>query len=155
MSGLKDKGQTLLEVILAVAVAIIVIYALVSLATIATLYAQSALRRSEAVELANAGMEAFRLERDLKGFSSDCLLANNGLNNTYIIIGSPTGTCVFLALSANLYEEIRPRLNVVYRRSMIVENSGLNKKYIRVTVYWTEGTSERKVPMTGVLTNWR
>jgi len=152
MSGLKDKGQTLLEVILAVAVAIIVIYALVSLATIATLYAQSALRRSEAVELANAGMEAFRLERDLGGFSSQCLRAND-LNNTYIISSSPT--CAFLASSTLPYEEIRPRLNVVYRRSMIVENSGLNKKYIRVTVKWTEGTSERKVPMTGVLTNWR
>ena len=155
--NINNKGQTLIEVVLAVAIAVIVIYALVSLATISTLYAQSALRRAEAVKLANAGMEAFRMERDIKGFDSDCLDSNAGLGNTYIISSSPT-TCVFLelkSLSPLQYEEISPRTNVIYRRSMIVENNGANKKNVMVTVKWSEGKSERKVSMTGVLTNWR
>jgi len=148
-----NRGQTLIEVILAVAVAIIVIYALVSLATVSTLYAQSALRRSEAVKLANAGMEAFRLERDIGGFDSFCL-RSNGLDNTYIISSSPA-TCAFLDISDSAYEAITLRTNVVYRRSMVVEDAGDTKKNIRVTVKWTEGTSERKVSMTGVLADWR
>ncbi|PJE51515.1 hypothetical protein COV27_01910 [candidate division WWE3 bacterium CG10_big_fil_rev_8_21_14_0_10_39_14] len=148
-----DKGQTLIEVVLAVAIAVIVIYALVSLATISMLYAQSALRRSEAVKLANAGMEAFRLERDMGGFDSGCLVPN-GLNNTYIISDSPT-TCAFLEMTSNAYESITPRTNVIYKRSMTVEDVGADKKNVRVTVKWTEGTSERKVSMSGVLTNWR
>ena len=148
-----DKGQTLIEVVLAVAIAVIVIYALVSLATISMLYAQSALRRSEAVKLANAGMEAFRLERDMGGFDSGCLVPN-GLNNTYIISDSPTN-CAFLEMTSNPYESITPRTNVIYKRSMTVEDVGADKKNVRVTVKWTEGTSERKVSMSGVLTNWR
>ncbi|MBU1017117.1 MAG: prepilin-type N-terminal cleavage/methylation domain-containing protein [Patescibacteria group bacterium] len=151
--NINNKGQTLIEVVLAVAIAVIVIYALVSLATISTLYAQSALRRAEAVKLANAGMESFRMERDIGGFDSDCL-SPNGLNNTYIISSSPT-TCAFLETSSNSYESITPRTNVIYRRSMIVANDGANKKNVMVTVKWSEGKSERKVSMTGVLTNWR
>ncbi|MFH1565771.1 MAG: prepilin-type N-terminal cleavage/methylation domain-containing protein, partial [bacterium] len=130
-----EKGQTLIEVILAVAIAVIVVYALVSLATIATLYAQSALRRAEAVKLANAGMEAFRLERDIGGFDSNCL-DPNGLNNTYIISPNPT-TCAFLELIVSKYEVITPRTNVAYRRSMTAVDAGANKKNIMVTVYWT------------------
>ena len=148
-----DKGQTLIEVVLAVAIAVIVIYALVSLATISMLYAQSSLRRSEAVKLANAGMEAFRLERDMGGFDSGCLVPS-GLGNTYIISDSPT-TCAFLEMTSNPYESITPRTNVIYKRSMTVEDVGADKKNVRVTVKWTEGTSERKVSMSGVLTNWR
>ena len=152
----ESRGQTLIEVVLAVAIAVIVVYALVALATLSMTYAQPALRRSEATKLANAGMEAFRLERDIQGFNtSDCLTANS--LTTYIIKSPPeiVGNCYFLGTSANPYEEIAIR-NVTYRRTMRVEDPGpTNIKNVKVTVNWTEGSSERSVTMTGVLTNWR
>ncbi|MFH1566237.1 MAG: hypothetical protein ABIB98_03520, partial [bacterium] len=64
-------------------------------------------------------------------------------------------TCAFLELIVSKYEVITPRTNVAYRRSMTAVDAGANKKNIMVTVYWTEGKNERKVSMTGVLTNWR
>ena len=149
-----NRGQTLIEVVLAVAIAVIVIYALVALATLSMTYAQSALRRSEATKLANAGMEAFRLERDIQGFSSDCLSPSTA-SDTYIIKSPPGGAlCYFLERLFADYEDIFVR-NVTYRRIMKVEDAGTNIKNVKVTVNWTEGSSERSVTMTGILTNWR
>jgi len=151
-----SRGQTLIEVVLAVAVAVIVVFSLVALATLSMNYAQSALRRSEAVKLADAGMEAFRLERDTAGFGSQCL-EENAAFTTYAVNQTPAGSgdCNFVNLLSKDHEEITLRSNVTYSRKMVVKNDGADKKDILVTVKWVEGSSERRVTMSGVLSNWR
>lgn len=142
------KGQTLIEVVLAVSVAVIVVYALVALATIAMTYAQSAIKRTEATKLANAGMEAFRLERDARGFNGVCM--NLG---TYRIkppdIAAP---CVYIQTEP--HKEIITLGNITYFRQMEISGGG-SIKNIKVIVSWNEGSTERHVSMTGILSDWR
>src|SRR3989344_9530834 len=65
-----NKGETLIEVVLAVGLAVMVLFALVVLGSSAIKTGTSSTRRSEAEKLASSGVEAVRYWRDANGFDS-------------------------------------------------------------------------------------
>ena len=62
------KGETLIEVVLAVGLAVMVLFALVVLGSTAVKTGTSSSRRAEAEKLASSGIEAIRYMRDASGF---------------------------------------------------------------------------------------
>src|SRR3989344_2806828 len=65
-----NKGETLIEVVLAVGLAVMVLFALAVLGSSAIKTGTSSTRRSEAEKLASSGVEAIRYLRDANGFDN-------------------------------------------------------------------------------------
>ena len=63
-----NKGETLIEVVLAVGLAVMVLFALVVLGSSSVKTSTSSTRRLEAEKLASSGVEAIRYLRDANGF---------------------------------------------------------------------------------------
>ncbi len=96
------KGETLIEVVLAVGLAVMVLFALVVLGSTAVKTGTSSSRRAEAEKLASSGVEAIRYKRDASGFDSltnGCYQINGSdvqatadcVNNAWVTISLGTG----------------------------------------------------------------
>ena len=130
----KSKGQTLVEIILAVAVAITVIVALVTLSVSAMRYAQSSMMRSVGEKLATGGIEAVRITRNNSVTGYDDILSGTYQVSDGVLSPCSTGFC-----------EINYG-NYKFTRKISVSGEVANSyKNIYVEVRWQEGAGERKV----------
>ncbi|MBU1104608.1 hypothetical protein KJ664_01760 [Patescibacteria group bacterium] len=129
----KYKGQTLVEIILAVAVAITVIVALVTLAVSAMRFAQSSMMRSVGEKLAAGGIEAVRIKRN----SSVDAYDNLGAGHYFIDGGDLVSTSSeFSSISYDKY---------TFSRKIDIGTDTGSYKNIFVEVRWQEGAGDRKV----------
>lgn len=138
-----SRGQSLIETVLAIAIAIIVIVALVSLATFALRFSRSAYLRSQANKLANSGMELFRYQRDIAGLET--------LSEGHYLI-DPNG--VLADLPGGGYASIGGSLTP-FERLMYVRDLGDDRRQVTVTVRWKEGADYRQIILSSYLSNWR
>lgn len=138
---MSNKGQTLLEVLIAATVGILVITAL----TFATIYsvrnATLAKNSAQATKLAQEGLEKIRTIRDRDSevnysgasYFSDLLKATTSLNCPescyfYFYLGKLSQGAV------NRFEEIPPN----FKRQFIIENAGNDQKKVTSVVRWTD-----------------
>jgi len=128
MSSRREDGQSLVEVAIAMGVAVVIIVALVSLAATSLRGAGSARNRAQAAKLANEGMEMARQVRDSAatwaGFLSYPWAAETIGNFTRVI-----------AVEKDLGTD--------------------DKAKVTVTVSWTDSAGTHPVTLVSYLTNWR
>lgn len=123
---MREKGQTLVEVVVALGVAILVITALVAATTTAVRNAQFAKNQSLATKYAQEGMEKARTLRDQ----------------------NPTS---FWNKSGSESEAI----GIFTRVTTYNELENDKKMEVKVTVSWTEGSRTHKSEQVSYLTKWQ
>lgn len=144
----KYKAQTLVEVTMSIGIAVIVIVALVVLATSALRNAQESLRKSESSKFANAGIEAVIFYKNVKGFS--------GVAGGNYQIDNAGGTSVLTPVSTPIdgFVTIASPSGLVYQRKIEVTKAGTTMD-VTSTVRWesTQGTKQSQVNRK--ITDWR
>jgi Tfp pilus assembly protein PilV len=144
-----QRGQTILEVVTAVALISISVAALVGLAVAAVRSSTSASSRSKASSYAEEGLEAVRSIRD-RGF----LVLDDCLTNI-----CASGTCG-LAWTGTEWEchDGADTLDGFYTRGFTltdVPGAGVSKLYVQVDVSWNDPSGSHTVSLDAFLTDWR
>jgi hypothetical protein len=152
---LTDKGQTLLEVIIAITVGIIVIGAL-TFATISSLRnADFAQKQSQATKLAQEGIEKVRGIRD-----RDEMIDNGSqvpFSSIYSTTCNPTCTFYFKMLGPNTFSltqsSVTEDLGDGFTRQIVVSDiSGQpNEKKVISLVKWSDYSGEHESRLTTIL----
>ncbi|PIR42678.1 hypothetical protein CO058_00390 [candidate division WWE3 bacterium CG_4_9_14_0_2_um_filter_35_11] len=143
-----NRGETLIEVVLAIGLAVMVLFALVVLGSVSVKTSTSSSRRAQAEKLSSSGIEAIRYLRD--GFGFDALV-----DGCYKIdAGSPTG--VSSLLDCNSWDSISLGASNSFERKIEISTyAGIaTMKKITVTSQWLETGGEggyKKVVISTVL----
>lgn len=162
-----EKGQTLLELVVVIAVIVIVVGALV-FATVASLRnASFAKNQTQATKLAQEGLEKIRSLRDRDTDGS--INYNDGVQSAYkfsglwaIDLSCSVGNCYFYFNSSNtilignatpVNYEIIPPDN--FRRQFFIEDytDGTKQKKITAVVSWTDFSGPHESRLTTILSN--
>ena len=133
-------GQSLVEAMVAIAVAVLIITALVGLAIGAVRSANAAKNRSLAVAYAQEGIEAVRSIRD-RSFSE---LPSAG--GPYQLVW--TGT----EWNWSLGEQT---LDTIFSRGFTVTIESAGKMIVVLSVAWSDSTGDHSVDLTSYITDWR
>lgn len=152
----EEKGQSLIEVLIALAVVLIVLVALVSAVTVSVQSSDYSRKKAQASAYANQGMENIRVYRD-SNWASFLGLANG----TYGLAGSvPSGGCPGLANLASVFIRC-----VSLERSLIqsppadgdLNGDGIDdyKVKVRVTVSWTDSKGTHTSDLVSYFTQWQ
>jgi len=136
--GHLEAGQSLIEAIIALGVAVIVITALINLSLVSLHSSQSGRNQLKAQNLANQGLERVRALRD----ESWANLPDTG---TYRL--TPTG------LEAIEEGELGETVDIFTRKIYIRAVDG-QKIQVTSLVIWVEGGQEQEAEVTSFLTNW-
>ena len=144
-----NKGETLIEVVLAVGLAVMVLFALVVLGSSAIKTGTSSTRRSEAEKLASSGVEAIRYLRDANGF-------DNLANGCYWINESDVPYIDAACLDANSWITISLGTgNSFDRKIQVAAYAGsTTMKKVTSTTRWVESSGTRSVVISTVLSEW-
>ncbi len=154
----RKKGQSLIEVVLSIGVLAIVITALTILSTFTLKTSKSSTSRSEAVKLANAGIEAVRYVRDAEECGLD-VFAKDFTSTTqkvcYTINVTSGALCGALDKDVNCDGNTFESSGQEYNRK--IEISKYDGKsvddiiLVKSIVTWQESVGEKKVVLTSVL----
>jgi len=160
------KGQSLIEVVIGVGVAVMLAISLITTSLITQRTARSARNNTQATKLAQGYIEEIRAYRDRKGFSAlsapgDCIT----IVKSYTPPASPTSEQIDPAgwsLSApNCIApvgELNTLNGVNFYRYLKFEDdisvSPVVKKTITVTVKWNETSGDKIVTSQTILTKW-
>lgn len=125
----KKNGQSLLEAIVALAVAMLVILALVWVTTVSIRNADFAKKQSQAASYAQEGMEKVRAYRD---------------QNNWIVFTTNCGNAAQMGF---------PVLTS-FARSVSCEDAGSDKRKVIVTVSWTDSAGTHKSEQISYFTKW-
>lgn len=144
------RGETLIEVVLAIGLAVMVLFALVVLGSVSVKTSTSSSRRAQAEKLSSSGIEAMRYLRDGSGF--DALV-----DGCYKIdAGSPTG--VSGLADCNSWDAITLGSNAFERKIKIsTYASQATMKEIVATSRWLEtggAGGYKEVVISTVLSKW-
>lgn len=146
------KGQSLVEVIIALAFAMVIIVALVTVTVQSMRNSTFAKNNAQATKLAQEGLEWIRSQRDQMAWDdfNDNLSSNLCLNNltTNLEDIDITNTC----------SSCGSTLNNIYKRcadfSVGIGNCGSNKGVI-VSVTWTDSAGNHSSVQTSCFSNWQ
>ncbi|MDP2874215.1 MAG: hypothetical protein Q8N84_02915 [bacterium] len=142
-----ESGQSLVEAMIALGVAVIVIVALVNLSLVALRSSTVAQNQLTAKNLANQGLEIVRSLRD-SGWSN---LPEPPSTDPYYLNSDKT------ALVTTPAEEIAKEATAgFFTREIYISNvGGDQKKQITCVVKWTDSSGGQQVAVSTYLTNWR
>jgi Tfp pilus assembly protein PilV len=135
LTAYKKKGQSLLEVIFALAIILLVVLALVQIVTGAIRSSDFAQKSSQATAYAQRAMEEIRSYRDKNTwvvFSSACTSRNFGLTSP-----DPATTGFTLAVVS------------------CADEGSVNQKKVVLKVEWTDSTTTHKSELTSFFSNWK
>ncbi|MBP8590876.1 hypothetical protein KBI33_00180 [Candidatus Shapirobacteria bacterium] len=137
-----SSGQSLVEVVVTVAIATLILVALVAGATVAVRNIQYSRNRARAVALNRQATEWLRSER-AKGWSAfySRLAEGNYCLNT-------------LDLSRHRNCNSNELVDGVFKREANVAKEGLDKIIITVTTFWTDSQGEHREEVKTYLTRW-
>lgn len=142
-----EAGQSLVEAMIALGVAMIVIVALVNLSLVSLRSSTIAQNQLTAKNLANQGLEIVRSLRD-SGWGN---LPEPPSTEPYYLNSEKT------ALVTTPAEEIAKEATLkFFTREIYITNIGDNqKKQITCVVKWTDSAGAQQVAVSTYLTNWR
>ncbi len=145
-------GQSLIEVIVSVGIAVILAIALISAGLISNKTARSARNNTQATKLAEQAVEQIRVFRDRQGFSA---LSSIGNGNCFVLdTSSPDPAAWSLASGC---PEVINLDNVNFSRNFEVADTSpadVNKKLITVVVSWPESGGNQTVTSQTILSLW-
>lgn len=143
------KGQSLIEVVVSLGVAVILAVSLISTSLITQKTARTAKNNNQATKLAQGSIEKVRVLRDRQGFNA-----------------MPLGLCLMLDSSdpdpvkwrlnggCSLGETITSN-NTNFTRKIEIDDSGVNTKLVTVTVTWNEPGGAQAVKQQTFLSKWQ
>ena len=135
MKAPKEKGQSLIEVIAALAIALLVLLALVRVTIVSMRNANFAKNQALATQYAQEAMEWIRTQRDADW--------SNLTEGTYCLSDSLswlTGSCGYT-------------LEGIFKREAFLTSQGTDKFQVLVAVSWASGA--HKSELTSYLTSWQ
>ena len=142
-----QKGQTLIEVVVAVGIAIILGISLVSASLVTQKAARAARNNTQAAKLAQEYIEEMRVFRDNKDDFSALTIGGCFTINTSD--PDPGGWDLVACIDKNsdgiIDGETVPLNKTDFERKIAVEDITPTKKKITVTVNWREGTNPRTI----------
>jgi len=136
----RRDGQSLLEALVALAVAMLVILALVWVTTVSVRNADFAKKQAQAAKYAQEGMENMRTFRD-KGWNGFWIAADGAIHG--LSGPTPSGSC-----------PSTPNLANTFIRCVKLEQTGTDKVKATVTVSWTDSTGTHKSEQISYFTKW-
>lgn len=144
------RGQSLIEVIVAFAVAVVIGVGLVT-ASLATQKASANARnQSQATKLAQEYLEQVRVIRDVEGWPT--FSAHEGC---FSVNSVPRLVDLSVSCSSSLIDgESVPLNNVTYHRDISIGVTTANTKTIIVTVSWAEGINTNSTSAHTILSKW-
>lgn len=136
------KGQSLLEVIAALAVVLLVVIALVKAVVTAVKSSDYAKKTAQASSYAQEGMENMRAYRDVSWtvFWAAADSVNRGLSGS-----TPSGSC----------PQSTPNLGNTFIRCAKLEQVGPDKVKASLTVSWTDSSGTHKSELISHFTKWQ
>lgn len=146
-SGIKQKesGQSLVEAVVAVGLAIVIATALISATTTGLKAGQSGKLRSKAVILVQDGIEQTRILRD-SGWTA--------LQNRDAQIWCLSKTSEFIKTTDCPYDAENPS-NPYYRSVTYTWDSANSRMKVDSVVSWNERSQVKNVTLTTYFTDWR
>lgn len=147
-----QKGQTLVESLLAVAVSVIVVVALVGVGITSMRTASFGRDQAEAVRLASQALEILRSQRDSNWTTFASTLQ---LNNCSSVTGS---CCLNSSMAIIHYDSSLCLVSNYYDTSFSYDAASfdpLNLVTITSHVKFNEGQTQRDVTLTETFTNWK
>lgn len=142
------RGQSLIEVVVSLGVAVILAVSLISTSLITQKTARAAKNNSQATKLAQESIEKIRVFRDRQSFSAltsdSCLILNSGNVDpaSWSLAGCVNG-------------EIISTNNTNFERKIKIEDSSSNTKLVTVTVTWSEPGGVQTVKQQTFLSKWQ
>lgn len=147
------NGQSLLEVVISVAIAAILAIALVTTTLITQRTSESAKNNTIATKLAQDGIEQIRVFRDRNGY--DLLI--NGSCYVVSTITNADGTRVW-KLYTSPCPELKQIDNMAFYRKLSIENNPSdplgNTKLIKVEVTWQDPQGNQSIKSETILSQW-
>lgn len=147
------KGQTLLEVLVALGVAVLLIAGLSVLAVYALRNAQHGKNIETATRLAGEGIEQVRIVRDRSGWED---FVRYDLSKCYKV---DTTTWVLEPLtSCNVEDGETPPAFEIFKRQIKlvdVDPGDEESRQVTVTVFWTDSQGPNQVSSDTILTQWK
>ena len=147
------NGQTIVEIIIAVALAAMVVTALVSLNSVVLKTNSSSLKRGQANKVATLALEAVRYHRDSLGYVN--AFDQNG--KICFQIATESNASDSLSKKANCTFEDVAFEGGIFRRKIEVDaesNTTFSRK-VTVTVEWDESTGVKQIVLNTFLSKWR
>lgn len=172
---MKSNGQSLIEVTIAIGVAVIVIGALTITILIGLRNNQFSQNQLQATKLAQAGMEFIKVVRDrnnpicntvdppppadyfwdTEDLSKQPTLWNNtgwdGIKKFYLLTGSTDGSCQLTDNAQSASSE--KKINNKFSRNVYIKYSGDDQIKFTVEVFWEDNAGAHSSELITVLTN--
>ena len=141
-----QKGQSLIEVVVAVGVMSLLMVALLTTITLAVKNSRLAKDRVQAVSLANEGIELMRAYRDYDytEFYAKAQTDEYNLPYSWVVEDGLSGGCPVVVFGIRDF----------FRRCVLVSNADASSVDVSVTVEWQEGSRVHQVVQSTRLTLW-
>lgn len=144
------KGQSLVEVVVALGVVVALAVALITTSLVTQRASRSAQNNTQATKLVQQNIEQIRVFRDRKGFSS----LTNGSCLTLNTLDADPARWILSACSGPTADgEVVTLGNVDFTRKLAISTPAVNKKQIVVMVLWTDSGGLQSVSNTTFLSN--
>ncbi|OGD87217.1 hypothetical protein A2870_03660 [Candidatus Curtissbacteria bacterium RIFCSPHIGHO2_01_FULL_41_11] len=148
---MKKKGQSLIEVVIALAVVVALAISLVTASLITQRTSRSASNNTEATKLALQTIEQIRALRDRKGFAE--LVNNTGLSCKRLLMPASDPKDWSLTATGTCPENIT---STIFARAIFIEDdnpSSANRRKVTVTISWDESSGTQSVTNVTKLSN--
>lgn len=149
-----DDGQSLIEVVVSIAIAAILGIALVTTTLITQRTSESAKNNTEATKLAQEGIEQIRVFRDRNGYSELEAIVNP--NCFYIVTNVINGETLWGDESVRCPDgdDIRLDNTVFFRKMSMRDGIQSNTKIVTVDINWEDSKGKQNVKSETILSRW-
>lgn len=153
---LNEKGQTILEVVVVIAVVLIVAGALVFATVFSLRNSNFAKSQTQATKLAQEGLEEVRTQRDRNGTITGIFGVNNWNDDSFWTVNKITSTCpslcYFIIRGSGLVTSGAEQFGQFHRAIILEdEGDGTTAKKITAIVQWTDATGSHESRLSTVL----
>lgn len=151
-----NSGQSLIEVIIGIAIAAMLTISLISVGLITNRSSRSAKNTAQATKLAQEKIEDVRVIRDRRGYTYVAGLTRGVCHKTDAPTDDPI-TWSLITISPCPETVPGPAENVTFTRSIVLSDSNpvdADKRLVTVTVNWNEPGGARSVKNQTLFTRW-
>lgn len=153
--AVKSRGQTMIEVVVAVGVAVMLCVSLITTSLVTQRTARSARNNTQATNLAQEYVEKLRIMRDRLGFdtlysmitNASCMYINDNNNN------SDVGTWTLVSCADPGSSIILDSKTTFWRKIVFLTLTG-SRIDVDVYVVWDDSGGRQTVRSQGILTKW-
>jgi type IV pilus modification protein PilV len=146
----KQVGQTIIEVLIAIAVVSVVMITLASGLTFSVKNTAEAKYRAMATSLAQEAIEIYRRERSLLGWEA---FQAEAVSGTYCFNELPSSTAEFAALTPDECTTTIAQVGTQFVREVTVTSTDTMVR-LDVEITWNDGANERNVSVVQEFKQW-